>query len=147
MRPRQRPTLTATTQNGYKISPLRCGEGAAAIRIEQKQTRTQTHSPALTLRYAHSRAPHRRSAAILGSPPPAVLRARPVLGGIEVSTDTFARQVTLESNGDAAGTIFEDNYFDLSPGQTRTIRCLEPAGRDRVTVHAVNAATVSVNPR
>lgn len=42
---------------------------------------------------------------------------------IAVSTDAFARCVTLEGdeNGDAFGWYFEDNYFDLLPGERRVL--------------------------
>jgi hypothetical protein len=49
---------------------------------------------------------------------------------VEVTTDTFARSVELEGDaaGDEFGWHFEDNFFDLLPGETRTIRLL---GRHR----------------
>ncbi|MDR3121489.1 MAG: hypothetical protein LBU58_09200 [Clostridiales bacterium] len=45
---------------------------------------------------------------------------------IRISTDRFARCVELtgDAAGDAFGWHFEDNYFDLMPGQTREIRLL-----------------------
>lgn len=41
-------------------------------------------------------------------------------GRIELTTDVFARQVALEIPG-RPDTLFEDNYFDMAPGQRRTI--------------------------
>ena len=43
---------------------------------------------------------------------------------IEITTDKFARCVELtgDNDGDKFGWHFEDNYFDMIPGQTRRIR-------------------------
>lgn len=61
------------------------------------------------------------------------LQVRRVGDSIEVRTDVFARQVTFE----AEGALFEDNYFDMAPGQTRTVKILStPAGA--ITVRAIN---------
>ena len=63
--------------------------------------------------------------------------------GLEIRSDTFARQVNLEMEG-AVGSAFEDNFFDLPPGQTRTIQILNRAGGRAVMVRAVNAAPVRI---
>lgn len=41
-----------------------------------------------------------------------------------ISTDSFARSVCLDgdADGDEFGWMFEDNYFDLAPGQVKTVR-------------------------
>jgi beta-mannosidase len=39
-----------------------------------------------------------------------------------VRSDKFARNVYLQLNNAAPGEQFEDNYFDLLPGETRTVR-------------------------
>src|SRR5262249_27098126 len=44
--------------------------------------------------------------------PPAHISAHLVGDHVEIVTDTFARQVTLEFN-DTTGAVFEDNFFDL----------------------------------
>lgn len=66
---------------------------------------------------------------------------------VEVATDVFAKQVVLEFDG-PGGAVFEDNYFDLPPGQTRTISLVNAAGTGQVTARAVNAeaATVAWKP-
>ena len=50
-----------------------------------------------------------------------------------ITTDKFARSIQLEgdANGDPFGWFFEDNYFDLLPGETKTVRILgnHPSGR------------------
>ncbi len=47
-------------------------------------------------------------------------------GALVVTTDHFARCVTLsgDAQGDAFGWFFEDNYFDLFPGETKVVRIL-----------------------
>jgi hypothetical protein len=61
--------------------------------------------------------------------------------GIEISTDVFVRDVRLQVDG-VTGAVFEDNYFDMSPGQKRIIRITDAAGGRRVTVTALNAEPV-----
>jgi hypothetical protein len=51
-----------------------------------------------------------------------------------VQTDVFARQVTFE----AEGALFEDNYFDMAPGQTRTIKILTAPAGGPIVVGAIN---------
>lgn len=76
--------------------------------------------------------------------PKPTLSARNYNDIIEVSTDVFARQVTLEIP-DTTGAVFEDNFFDLSPGEKRAIRVINKAGGKEVCIHAVNSETVQVN--
>ena len=79
--------------------------------------------------------------------PQAHLTVRKAGDGVEVATDVFAKQVVLEFEG-PSGAVFEDNYFDLPPGQTRTISVVNAASAGQVTVRAVNAeaATVAWKP-
>lgn len=77
--------------------------------------------------------------------PAAKLTVRPVTGGLEITTSAFARQVVLEIGGET-GTAFDDNFFDLAPGVTRTIAVTAPAGKPSITVRAVNAEPVSIQP-
>jgi beta-mannosidase len=74
--------------------------------------------------------------------PRARLAVRQINGRIEVSTDVFARQVVLEAAAD--GVRFEDNYFDLAPGQTRVVNIVEHAATGGIVVRAYNANPVSV---
>lgn len=82
--------------------------------------------------------------------PRASLKVRPGGGAngsvVEISCDVFARQVKLEIPG-KSGAVFEDNFFDLAPGQTRTIRLIDPAGGDQLNVSALNARPVTVGLR
>jgi len=76
--------------------------------------------------------------------PRARLAARIAGGGkIEIATDVFARQVVLESEG-AGGAVFEDNFFDMAPGETRTLAVLDAAGGKRIGIKALNADAVHV---
>jgi hypothetical protein len=47
-------------------------------------------------------------------------------GELVLTTDRFARSVVLEGDagGDAFGWFFEDNWFDLLPGETKVVRVL-----------------------
>lgn len=74
--------------------------------------------------------------------PPAKLTTRRTPEGIEIATDNFARQVTLEA---APGAVFEDNFFDLPPGQRRVIKILDAAANPEIKVSAFNAKEVIVN--
>jgi len=79
--------------------------------------------------------------------PQAHLTVRKEGDRVEVATDVFAKQVVLELEG-SSGAVFEDNYFDLPPGQKRTISLVNAASGGQVTVRAVNAeaATVAWKP-
>jgi len=73
--------------------------------------------------------------------PPAKLQARITENGVTITSDVFARCVSLEME-DAVGAVFDDNFFDLRPGQTRTVRVIDRAGRHKVIVKALNAEPV-----
>ncbi len=75
--------------------------------------------------------------------PLAHLTARRAEGRIEIASDAFARQVTIELDG-ATSAVFADNFFDLIPGQKRTIAVQGGAGGRQVLVHAINAGPVLV---
>ncbi len=47
-------------------------------------------------------------------------------GAVELATDRFARSVELQGNadGDEFGWYFEDNFFDMVPGETKRVRIL-----------------------
>ena len=67
--------------------------------------------------------------------PDAKLDVRVKNGDLVITTDKFARCVTLEgdANGDPFGWFFEDNYFDLLPGETRVVRILGGHSVGRIT--------------
>jgi beta-mannosidase len=71
------------------------------------------------------------------------LSAEQIGGKIKVSTKAFARQVTLEAQG-VTGAVFEDNFFDMAPGQNRSIRIINSAGARELQVRAVGAKPITV---
>ncbi len=73
--------------------------------------------------------------------PPGKLEAHTVDGSVAISTDVFARQVTLETEG-ATDVRFEDNFFDLAPGQVRHVRVSGTLAGSPVTVRAFNAEAI-----
>ena len=75
--------------------------------------------------------------------PTAKLTAQAAGDKIEISTNVFARTVSLEMTG-VTGAVFEDNFFDMVPGQKRTITVINPAGGRIVTVGALNARPVDL---
>ncbi|MCX6872455.1 MAG: hypothetical protein NTW21_01400 [Verrucomicrobia bacterium] len=75
--------------------------------------------------------------------PNARLTARLADGHIEIATDAFARQVTLEFD-DVTAAVFADNFFDMIPGQKRSIAVLNPADGRQLTIRALNAEPVRV---
>lgn len=77
--------------------------------------------------------------------PPATLGARVDGGALEVSTDVYARGVALEIAG-ASTALFEDNHFDLAPGETRRIALLEPVAGHTITLRALNAPEQTLTP-
>jgi len=70
--------------------------------------------------------------------PAAKLDVKLVDGALVITTDKFARAVTLEgdANGDPFGWFFEDNYFDLFPGEKKEVRILGDHRSGRITAKA-----------
>jgi beta-mannosidase len=75
--------------------------------------------------------------------PEAHLSAHLTAGGLAVATDVFARQVTLTMVG-VTGAVFEDNVFDMVPGETRRIGVVRDAGGADLRIDAVNAASIDL---
>jgi hypothetical protein len=52
-----------------------------------------------------------------------------------ITTDKFARNINLNgnANGDKLGWFFEDNYFDLFPGEVKTVRILGKHKKGTIT--------------
>jgi hypothetical protein len=70
--------------------------------------------------------------------PEAKLDMRVQNGALVITTDKFARAVHLEGDagGNPFGWFFEDNYFDLLPGETKTVRILGQHPQGRITARA-----------
>ena len=75
--------------------------------------------------------------------PQAKLTAKKVGDHLELTTDVFARQVSLQFDG-VSVAVFEDNYFDMLPGQTRSISIVNAADGKQLTIHALNADGASL---
>lgn len=68
-------------------------------------------------------------------------------GALVLTTDKFARCVTLsgDAQGDAFGWFFEDNYFDLLPGESKVVRILGQHAEGHITAkpwHSPHPTTV-----
>ncbi|WP_197231898.1 beta-mannosidase [Novipirellula artificiosorum] len=67
--------------------------------------------------------------------PEAKLKVEVREGALVLTTDQFARCVTLtgDAQGDPFGWFFEDNYFDLLPGEEKVVRLLGQHDEGRLT--------------
>jgi hypothetical protein len=56
-------------------------------------------------------------------------------GALVITTDSFARTICLSGSaeGEELGWFFEDNYFDLLPGQTKIVRILGKHNQGTIT--------------
>jgi hypothetical protein len=65
-----------------------------------------------------------------------------------ITTDKFARNINLEGDagGEKSGWFFEDNYFDLLPGETKVVRILGKHTNGSITAkpwYSPNSATIN----
>jgi beta-mannosidase len=70
--------------------------------------------------------------------PDARLNIKVENNSVVITTDKFARNINLEgdANGDSFGWFFEDNYFDLLPGEIKTVRILGKHPKGKITAKA-----------
>jgi hypothetical protein len=70
--------------------------------------------------------------------PDAKLNIKVENNALVISTDKFARNINLEgdSNGDSFGWFFEDNYFDLLPGEVKTVRIFGKHTKGKISAKA-----------
>jgi hypothetical protein len=64
---------------------------------------------------------------------------------LKITTDKFARNINLNgnANGKKLGWFFEDNYFDLFPGEVKTVRVLGKYKKGMITAKAWYSPHVS----
>ena len=62
---------------------------------------------------------------------------------LELRSDRYVRQIVLDGDGVKA-PLFEDNYFDLGPNETRLVKLLDPSGAATFTVRGLNAGPVEI---
>lgn len=70
--------------------------------------------------------------------PPANIEVVPIGNTIRIKTDHFARFVKID--GDLCGLTLSDNYFDMEPGETKTIQVEGKSGK--LYVKALNSNAV-----
>jgi beta-mannosidase len=78
--------------------------------------------------------------------PEAKLSVRIENNSLVITTDKFARNINLEGddNGNHLGWFFEDNYFDLFPGEVKTVRILGKHSKGKITAKAWYSPHTSV---
>jgi beta-mannosidase len=105
--------------------------GIRAFRREHMLFATLTDKSGRVLARANAFADIERRLAF----PDAKLDVKVDHGALVITTDKFARSVTLQgdANGDPFGWFFEDNYFDLLPGETKVVRILGQHTQGRIT--------------
>ena len=114
-------------ENAFRARPaLRIG----AFRREHILFATLTDANGSVIARANALADIERRIAF----PAAKLNVQVKDGALSITTDKFARTVTLEgdADGDASGWFFEDNYFDLMPGEVKTVRILGSHAQGRI---------------
>lgn len=120
---------------GKSVVVVRLDEaGIRAFRKEHILFATLTDKSGHTLARANAFADIERRLSF----PDAKLEMRVENGVVTITTDKFARCVTLEgdANGNPFGGFFEDNYFDLLPGEVKTVRILGQHRQGRITAKA-----------
>jgi beta-mannosidase len=121
-----------TVDPGQSVVVVRLDQaGIRAFRREHILFATLTDASGGVLARANAFADIERRLAF----PDAKLNVKVTHGDLVITTDKFARCVTLEgdASGGPFGWFFEDNYFDLLPGETKVVRILGGHSAGRVT--------------
>jgi hypothetical protein len=120
---------------GKSVVVVRLDEaGIGAFRREHILFATLTDASGKVIARANTLADIERRVAF----PPAQLDVRVKDAALEIRTDRFARSVTLSgnANGDESGWFFEDNYFDVMPGEVKIVRILGSHAAGRIEAKA-----------
>lgn len=80
--------------------------------------------------------------------PDAKLDVKVVDNALLITTDKFARNINLEgdADGEKLGWFFDDNYFDLLPGETKIVRILGKHTKGTITAkpwYSPNSTTIN----
>lgn len=80
--------------------------------------------------------------------PEAKLEVQVQAGELRITTDQYAHAVTLagDANGDPFGWFFSDNYFNLLPGESKSVRVLGDRTEGTITAkphHSPHTSTVA----
>lgn len=134
-----RNTISKEIVREVKVSP---GKSAVVVRLDEAGIGAfrREHILFATLADANGRVIARANALTdierRVAFPAAKLSVQVKDGALSISADKFARTVTLDgdANGDPSGWFFEDNYFDLMPGEVKTVRILGKHSQGRITV-------------
>ena len=83
--------------------------------------------------------------------PDATLNIQVKEGTLVITSDKFAHTVVLEGddNGEKLGWFFEDNYFDVMPGETKVVKILGNHASGKITArpwYSKNGGTVDWKP-
>lgn len=118
-----------TVASGQSVVVVRLDQaGIASFRREHILTATLISKPGLELSRTSALADLERRIDF----PDARLAVIEKNGALTITTDKFAKCVTLE--GDSPGWFFEDNYFDLVPGEIKVVRILGEKSKGRISV-------------
>jgi hypothetical protein len=79
--------------------------------------------------------------------PDARLEVKVENSDLVITTDKFARNINLEGDagGNRSGWFFEDNYFDIFPGEKKVVRILGSHTRGSITAkpwYSSNSTTI-----
>jgi hypothetical protein len=129
---RREITRDVTVAPGKSAVAVRLDEaGIASFRREHIVFATLTDKSGRVIARANAPADIERRIVF----PDAKLEVKIKDGALVITADKFARSVTLEgdANGDSFGWFFEDNYFDLVPGEVKLVHILGQRSAGRIT--------------
>ncbi len=76
--------------------------------------------------------------------PDATIQIEKTVNGIVLKSDKFVKEVALTIT-DATGAVFDDNYFNLLPGEPKQINILDSAKGTSIKAKGVNSTEVEMN--
>ncbi len=76
--------------------------------------------------------------------PDASIQLEKTVDGIILMSDTFVKEVAL-TIPNSSGTVFEDNYFNLLPGEAKHVKISDSANGTSIKAKGVNSTEVEIN--